>query len=140
MEKLRRRCVVVQNRRVVARYQADFGRNGLADKVHAGDGATPEGRYRVTKKNGGSRYYKALMLDYPNLEDLAQYSEAKRKGLVPRGRGPGGLIEIHGNGGRESDWTDGCIALRNSDMDELFRTAGVGTPIIIVGAARLPGD
>jgi L,D-peptidoglycan transpeptidase YkuD (ErfK/YbiS/YcfS/YnhG family) len=140
VEKLRRRCIVVQNRQVVARYQADFGRNGLAVKVHAGDGATPEGRYRVTEKNGGSRYYKALMIDYPNSSDIARYRQAKKNGQVPKGRGVGSLIEIHGNGGRNTDWTEGCIALRNSDMDELFRRVAVGTPITIVGAARLPGD
>lgn len=140
VEKLNRRCVVVKDRRPVATYQAEFGRKGMADKLFAGDGATPEGRYRVTTKNSHSRFYLALMLDYPSLEDHAQYSEAKRKGLVPRGRGPGGLIEIHGNGGRESDWTDGCVALRDRDMEALFRTAGVGTPVVIVGAARLPGD
>jgi L,D-peptidoglycan transpeptidase YkuD (ErfK/YbiS/YcfS/YnhG family) len=140
VEKLRRRCVVVQNNRVVARYQADFGRNGLADKVHAGDGATPEGRYRVTNKNGGSRYYKALLIDYPNQSDMARYHRAKKSGNVPKGRGPGSLIEIHGYGGRNSNWTEGCIALRNSDMDELYRKVSVGTPITIVGAARLPGD
>jgi lipoprotein-anchoring transpeptidase ErfK/SrfK len=140
VEKLRRRCIVVQNRRVVARYEADFGRNSLSVKVHAGDGATPEGRYRVTEKNGGSRYYKALKIDYPNSLDLARYRQEKKSGRVPRGRGPGSLIEIHGNGGRNTDWTEGCIALRNSDMDELYRRVSVGTPITIVGAARLPGD
>jgi L,D-peptidoglycan transpeptidase YkuD (ErfK/YbiS/YcfS/YnhG family) len=140
VEKLSRRCIVVQNRHVVARYTADFGRNGLAVKVHAGDGATPEGRYRVASKNGGSRYYKALVLDYPNSSDLARYRQEKKNGNIPRGRGPGSLIEIHGAGGRNMDWTEGCIALRNSDMDELFRRVAVGTPITIVGAARLPGD
>jgi L,D-peptidoglycan transpeptidase YkuD (ErfK/YbiS/YcfS/YnhG family) len=140
VEKLRRRCIVVQNRRVVARYQADFGRNGLAIKVYSGDGATPEGRYRVTEKNGGSRYYKALLIDYPNSSDLARYRQEKKSGRVPGRRGPGSLIEIHGNGGRNTDWTEGCIALRNSDMDELYRRVSVGTPITIVGAARLPGD
>lgn len=140
VEKLRRRCVVVQNRKVVARYQADFGRNGLEVKVHAGDGATPEGRYRVKDKNGGSHYYKALVIDYPNSSDMVRYHHAKKNGRVPRGRGPGSLIEIHGAGGRNTDWTEGCIALRNSDMEELFRRVSVGTPITIVGAARLPGD
>ncbi len=140
VEKLRRRCIVVQNRRVVARYQADFGRNGLSVKVHAGDGATPEGRYRVTEKNGGSKYYKALLIDYPNSSDMVRYHKEKKNGRVPPGRGPGSLIEIHGYGGRNTDWTEGCIALRNSDMDELYRRVAVGTPITIVGAARLPGD
>lgn len=140
VEKLNRRCVVYKDRRSVASYSAEFGRKGMTDKLFAGDGATPEGRYRVTTKNNHSRFYLALMLDYPSLEDHARYAEAKRKGLIPRGRGPGGLIEIHGNGGRRADWTDGCVALRDRDMEALFRTAAVGTPVVIVGAAHLPGD
>lgn len=140
VDKLNRRCVVVKNGRKTSEYPADFGRKGLLDKVHSGDGATPEGRYHVTKKNAGSRYYRALLINYPNAEDQARYASAKRNGQVPNGRGPGGLIEIHGNGGRDIDWTDGCIALRDNDMEKLFRMAGVGTPVTIVGAARLPGD
>jgi len=52
---------------------------------------------------------------------------------IPRGASMGGLIEIHGNGGRGKDWTKGCVALRNSDMDDLFRRTSVGTPVTIVG-------
>jgi L,D-peptidoglycan transpeptidase YkuD (ErfK/YbiS/YcfS/YnhG family) len=140
IDKLRRRCVLVKDRRKIAQYRAEFGRNGLADKLHAGDGATPEGDYKVTARNAASRYYKALVLNYPNASDLAGYQAARRRGLVPQGRGPGGLIEIHGHGGRESDWTDGCVALRDDDMEALFKVAEVGTPVVIVGAARLPGD
>ncbi len=140
VDKLRRRCVVLRHGRAVAQYKAEFGRNGLSDKLHAGDGATPEGRYQVTSKKSRSRFFKALVIDYPNRDDLAEYSAARRRGLVPRGHGPGSLIEIHGNGGKGTNWTDGCVALRDNDMERLFQTVDIGTPVTIVGAARLPGD
>jgi lipoprotein-anchoring transpeptidase ErfK/SrfK len=52
---------------------------------------------------------------------------------VPDGTGPGSLIEIHGHGGTGRDWTDGCVALSNEDMDQLFSRVRVGTPVTIVG-------
>jgi lipoprotein-anchoring transpeptidase ErfK/SrfK len=140
IDKLRRRCVVVRDGGVVARFPAEFGRNGFLDKLHAGDGATPEGRYKVTHKNKGSRYHLALLLDYPNAADKAEHAQARRQGRVREGVGPGGLIEIHGHGGTATDWTDGCIALRDEDIEQLFGLAAVGTPVTIVGSARFPGD
>lgn len=136
-----RRAYLVRGARVAAAYAAELGRAGLADKVHAGDAATPEGRYRVTEKRdrGATRFYRALMLDYPNAENRRRFAADRRRGLVPPGRGIGGLIEIHGEGGRGSNWTDGCVALANPDMDRLFAAVRVGTPVTIVGSARLPG-
>jgi len=57
----------------------------------------------------------------------------KRAGQLPRGAALGGLIEIHGEGGRGKDWTKGCVALSNDDIDDLYRKVGVGTPVTIVG-------
>ena len=96
--------------------------------------ASPEGRYRITHELQRSRYYKALRLDYPNDEDRSRYREARRRGLVKASIG--GLIEIHGEGGRGEDWTMGCVALANSDMDHLMRQVGVGTPVTIVRRAE----
>ena len=56
---------------------------------------------------------------------------------MPAGRGIGGLIEIHGHGGRGTDWTNGCIALSDAEMDRLFAAVFVGTPVTIVGTADL---
>jgi len=116
-------------------YRVDLGFNWIADKAHAGDGATPEGRYRVVARmnNGASIYYKALLLDYPSAEDRAEYARARRNGAVPASGGIGGLIEIHGEGGRGRDWTNGCIAMTNLDIDDMFDRVGVGTPVTIVG-------
>ena len=141
VDKLGRRLYLLRDGRVAAEFEADLGRNAVSNKVTAGDGATPEGRYRVTEKrdNGSTRWYKALMLNYPNADDLKAFNAARKRGELPRGRGPGGLIEIHGHGGRRSNWTDGCVALLNSEMDELMKVVPVGTPVTIVGVANLPG-
>jgi len=141
VHKLDRRVYVYRDGRLAEKFDADLGRNALVDKVTAGDGATPEGRYHVTEKraNGTTRWYKALMLNYPNEEDLKNFHAMRRRGEIPRGRGPGGLIEIHGHGGKESNWTDGCVAVRNAAMDRLFAAVPVGTPVAIVGTADLPG-
>ncbi len=120
----------------VATYNIDLGFNWTADKLHEGDGATPEGRYRVTARLGrrASIYYKALLLDYPNAGDRAEFARARKSGDLPAGARIGGLIEIHGGGGRNQDWTSGCVALANDDMDRVFDRAGVGTPVTIVGS------
>ena len=95
----------------------------------------PEGIYKVTELRnvGRTRFYKALMLDYPNPDDRTRFEHGRRTGQVPRRTGIGSLIEIHGDGGQGRDWTDGCVALANADMDAVFSRASVGTPVTIVG-------
>ncbi len=131
VSKLERRMTLYKNGRAAAEYEVGLGFNGLSDKKHAGDDATPEGRYRVTKKNASSRYYKALLINYPNEEDKQQFAEAKRRGEIPRSVGIGSLIEIHG-GGKDS-LTLGCVSVDDRVMDELFQIVSVGTPVTIVG-------
>ncbi len=120
----------------VGTFRIDLGFNWTADKGREGDGATPEGRYRVVARMGNVRsiYYKALLLDYPNAEDRARFTRARRNGDVPAWSRIGGLIEIHGGGGRSQDWTSGCVAIANRDMDALFDRVSVGTPVTIVGS------
>jgi L,D-peptidoglycan transpeptidase YkuD (ErfK/YbiS/YcfS/YnhG family) len=119
--------------RVVRSYRADMGYRSVNDKMRSGDAATPEGRYRITHKKAASTYYKALALDYPNAEDRERFAQMKRRGQIPRGVGPGNSIEIHGDGGRGKDWTRGCVAISNRDIDDLYRRVSVGTPVTIVG-------
>jgi len=139
VEKQRQKLLVVRDRRPVASFSAEFGRNGYSDKIVQGDAATPEGRYQITAKKTSSRYYKALPLNYPTAADVAEYAAARKRGLV-RGRGPGTNIEIHGGGGKGTNWTDGCVAISDRDIDRLFELVTPGTPVTIIGAARLPGD
>ena len=135
VDKLRRTLTLLRDGQRVRTYRAELGINGTLTKVVAGDRATPEGRYRITQKRGPrqTRWYKALMLNYPNEEDLERFRRARRRGQVSHRAGPGSLIEIHGEGGRGGDWTDGCVALVNRDMDDLFERVAVGTPVTIVG-------
>lgn len=135
VDKLQRRLLVYFRGYRVATFPVELGAQGLQQKLHAGDRATPEGRYRVVQVKTGKQtsFYKALLLDYPSEADRARYEEARRRGRIPRGVGVGGLIEIHGEGGKGRDWTDGCIALANDQMDRLLRFARVTTPVTIVG-------
>ena len=119
----------------VRTYDAEIGANALGVKQRQGDQATPEGRYRIVAKkdHGRSRYYRALLLDYPNAADRERFAAAKRRGEIPRRARIGGLIEIHGEGGRGQNWTEGCVALSNRDIDDLYSRVGVGTRVTIVG-------
>ena len=129
---------VIQKGRLHATFPCELGRNPAFQKRYAGDGATPEGKYRVTKvKKRGSKYYKAVLLDYPNSRDRERHADARAAGSIPEGAGPGGYIEIHGMGGKGLDWTDGCVAVSNGDMDEILRHVDVGTPVTIVRKSDL---
>jgi hypothetical protein len=116
-------------------FPVDLGRDPVNDKFIQGDGATPEGRYRVSwvRDIGQTRYYRAYMLDYPNPADLGEFNALKAKNRFNTTASPGGDIEIHGNGGMGIDWTLGCIALPNTAMDRLFSyDLKSGTPVTIV--------
>lgn len=113
-------------------YPVGLGFNGMNDKVHAGDRATPEGRYKIIKKLPRSRFHKALLINYPSENDRRQFAAAKKKGVIPADAGIGSLIEIHG-GGKES-MTYGCVSIENRHIDELYTIVSVGTPVTIVGA------
>jgi hypothetical protein len=117
-------------------FDVELGYNGLVRKLRSGDGATPEGVYRVLRKKGRgeTKYYKALLLDYPNAEDKRRFRDAKTNGEVHRSSSIGGLIEVHGEGGRGTNWTDGCVAVTNEEMDFLFSKLVVGSPVVIVGS------
>ena len=141
VDKMNHRCYLYRVGRILNVFQIDLGASASLPKMRAGDRATPEGRYRVTVKRGRGEtaYYKALMINYPNDEDRKNFLEARQKGWIPRRSRLGGLIEIHGEGGRKEDWTLGCVALRNPDMDRLFEQVQVGTPVTIVGLAKEVG-
>lgn len=119
-------------------FNAELGPNWIGNKKYRGDNATPEGNYRVKAKKSGreTKYYKALLLDYPNADDKQRFEADKKTGNLPRGAKIGSLIEIHGDGGKGIDWTNGCVALKNADMDILYGLASVNTRIVIVGSLR----
>ena len=132
VDKSAHKAYLVHGGKVIHTYRCELGWNSAEQKYFQGDGATPEGRYTVTSVKRSSKYYHALLLNYPNDLDRRRFSENKRKGVISKYAKIGALIEIHGSGGRGEDWTDGCIALANKDMDHLFKYATVGTPVTIV--------
>lgn len=137
VDKFAHKCYVYQGGKLKKEFDAELGTKWIGTKQYRGDKATPEGRYHVTKKKARhqTKYYKALLINYPNDEDKARYNANVKNGSIPK-RGIGNLIEIHGDGGRGINWTEGCVALTNSDIDKLFDMVSVGTPVTIVGSLR----
>jgi hypothetical protein len=138
IDKLNHAAFLVQGGKNVHEYPVEFGPGWLDQKLRAGDQATPEGRYRIVSKKLGSHYYKALLLNYTNDADLRRFRNLTSNGLMSRGARPGGLIEIHGGGGKGEDWTFGCISFRNEHLDQVFPRVAVGTPVTIVGLWNEP--
>ncbi len=136
IDKYSRKCIVYLNGARKYEYNVELGRNWVGDKRAKGDDATPEGIYKVKEKFGSrkTKYYKALLLNYPNESDKEEFRKEISSGTLPPSSKIGSLIEIHGNGGRGIDWTEGCIALTDSDMDVVFKIAREGTPVTIVGS------
>ena len=111
-------------------FKAALGGSPMGHKQREGDQKTPEGNYILDYKKSDSAFYKAIHISYPNAEDIAR---AKKHGVSP-----GGQIMIHGqkNGlgwlsgvSQGFDWTDGCVALSNADMEEVWRLVNAGTQI-----------
>lgn len=138
VDKIARMLYVYKDGRILKQYPVELGSNWVGDKMQQGDKSTPEGQYRILdkKQNGQTRYHKALLLDYPNKEDRKRFSANRENGIVAHDAGIGNLIEIHGSGGKGTDWTDGCIALRDIHMDELFALCPTGTRVTIVGSTK----
>ena len=132
VSKIDRRLYLYQGGKIVRTYSVAIGRFGSSLKLHAGDYATPEGKYSILEKRPHSKYFKALLINYPNEEDKQEYTAARRRGQIPRSIGIGGLVEIHG--GERDGMTYGCIALDNIQMGDLFDIVDVGTPVTIVGS------
>jgi hypothetical protein len=139
VNKADRRLTLYRNGRAVASYPVRLGYNGILEKRYQGDGATPEGMYRVVRKRdrGQTSFYKALLLDYPNSDDQRRFQEARSNGAIPAEAFIGGQIEIHGGANLPMSQTLGCIMLADRHVDTLFKTVQVGTPVTIVGAVNL---
>jgi L,D-peptidoglycan transpeptidase YkuD (ErfK/YbiS/YcfS/YnhG family) len=131
VSKLERKLTVYKSGIPIKTYEVGLGFNGLSDKLHAGDDATPEGEYRVIKKIAPTKYGNALLINYPNEEDIKRFNEAKKRGYITPSTKIGGLIEIHGGG--KDGLTRGCVALDDDEMEELYKMIPVGTQVTIVG-------
>jgi len=138
VDKFAKKMIVYKDGKQVNSFEVELGKNWIGHKLHKGDKATPEGEYHVVKKkdNSQTKYYKALLLNFPNENDKKRFDANKRNGTLSKRAQIGGLIEIHGDGGRGIDWTEGCVALTNKDMDWLFKKAQPGTLVTIVGSTE----
>lgn len=138
VDKYARNCYHYKAGQLIATYEVDLGPNWVGDKHYQGDKATPEGHYKVLKKKmeKETKYYKAFLLDYPNEEDTKRFEEGQKQGRIAAKAKIGGLIELHGNGGKGVDWTDGCVAVSDRNMDKLYAACPVGTEVIIVGSLK----
>ncbi|HUX80208.1 MAG TPA: L,D-transpeptidase family protein [Alphaproteobacteria bacterium] len=133
VHKSKRTLILEGQGRVIKSYKVALGRSPQGHKEQVGDNKTPEGRYIIDRRNPRSaNYHKALHISYPNREDC---SNAKKKGCLP-----GGDIFIHGirkslrflgKAHSLTDWTRGCIAVSNDEIDEIFELVQEGTPIEI---------
>jgi murein L,D-transpeptidase YafK len=146
VQKSERRLLLVDNKVLIRDYPVALGFQPKGDKYMRGDGRTPEGDFFVCVKNPSSKYYKGFGINYPSPkhaeeayllgaisrdEYLKIMQANEKKTLPPDGTRLGGDIFIHGGGAGE-DWTLGCVALRNSDIEELFDVIPVGTPVKIL--------
>lgn len=153
VSKRRRQLTLHRGMDVIAEFRADFGYNAYSDKLVRGSDAepdqwrTPEGSFYVVKKNPYSKFYRAFLLNYPNAEDAERgltggliteqeyeaIMKAEQRGTPPpMGTTLGGMIEIHGHGtGFSSNWTQGCVAVQNADMDLMWTYVQEGTPVVI---------
>ena len=132
VEKSKRRMTLLRGQQEVAVYRVALGRDPIGPKVMRGDNRTPEGLYFVDYKVRNSVYHRALHLTYPNLDDLTRADSL--------GVAPGSHIMIHGMSRRQLwmgdvqylfDWTNGCIALTNGEIEEIWDFVPLWTPVEI---------
>ena len=132
VEKAERKLHLISDGEAFRTFDIALGIRPVGDKQHEGDFRTPEGRYLLDMRNPNSEFFLSIHVSYPNGQDIR---EARARGLDP-----GGAIMIHGQPNepsrsetyyRTQDWTNGCIAVSNSDMIDIWLMTGNNTPIEI---------
>lgn len=132
VDKSTRKMWLLENGQVMKEYNIALGKNPRGHKQQEGDKKTPEGQYTLDYKKEDSAFYRAMHISYPNQQDI---ENANAKGIEP-----GGFIMIHGQPNQlgvfgfisqRFNWTNGCIALTNTEMDEFMSLVDVGTAIEI---------
>ncbi len=130
--KKKRVMLLMKNGTVLKKYRVAIGRNPVGPKIRLGDGRTPEGAYILDRRNPNSRFHRSIHISYPNADDLER---ARENGVAP-----GRAIMIHGLPKDYEDvgelhtvtnWTRGCIAVTNAEIDEIWSLVADGTPIEI---------
>lgn len=128
--KRERKLLLMKGEEVLKAYSVSLGADPVGPKIREGDSRTPEGNYVLDRHNANSQFHRSLHISYPNSTDLAR---ARKIGAPP-----GGNLFIHGLPNdyhgptvKLGDWTHGCIAVNNTEMDEIWRAVADGTPISI---------
>lgn len=124
---------------VTAEYPIELGFDPVHDKRNEGDGTTPEGIYRLTSylDHGQTRFYRGYFIDYPNSLDRQEFAQGQQDGTIEPEATIGGDIMLHGEGSGKRpteggrNWTLGCIALSNADIDELWPQLRQGMQVVI---------
>jgi len=126
VQKGRRQMFLMNNNTVLEAYDFELGFAPRGHKQIEGDGKTPEGAYFIDRKNPNSSFHLSIGISYPNAADREKAREM--------GKSPGGDIFIHGTPRkfrRDTDWTWGCIAVQNREMEDIYAMVNVGTPIFL---------
>ena len=121
-----------------ATYPVVFGNSDLGDKLVEGDRKTPEGTFTIINKKVHEKWDRFMLIDYPTVESREKFNDRKAAGLIPQNAKIGGSIGIHGTWPHEDyqidryrNWTEGCISLRNKDVEELYNMITTGTKVTI---------
>jgi murein L,D-transpeptidase YafK len=125
--KAQRQMLIMHNNEVLATMSFELGFAPTGPKQYERDGRTPEGTYRINRRNPNSQYHLSLGISYPNVDQVAAAAAV--------GRDAGGEIFIHGTPRRnegDDDWTVGCIAVTNDEIEQLYAMVADGTPIFIM--------
>ena len=132
LDKSERRLSMFYKGKLVRSFDVALGKNPVGEKLRRGDGRTPEGLYFIEARNPESKYHLSLRISYP--------AEKDRTRAARRGVSPGGDIMIHGlppafaDVGalhRQQDWTEGCVAVTNDEIEEIWRAVPDGARILI---------
>lgn len=130
--------IVAKGTLIVKSYPVVFGFNAIDDKLKEGDGATPEGTFKIRAMYPHKSWSKFLWIDYPNEGSWSKHKNAKKQGRIPVNSSIGGEIGIHGvpTGSdyaidQKQNWTLGCVSLKNKDIDEIYKFVFVGMEVEI---------
>jgi murein L,D-transpeptidase YafK len=122
----------------LATYPVVFGNKNLADKKMEGDRGTPEGTFRIINKNPNHKWNKFILFDYPTAESYQKFNQRKANGEIPENATIGGSVGIHGTWpGSDNvidnyiNWTEGCISMKNDDVEELFEMLPLYSKLVI---------
>lgn len=121
-----RKLQLLHNQSLLKQYTFELGFAPQDHKAVQGDGRTPEGAYRIDRKNPDSQFHLSVGISYPNAKDVAKARALREH--------PGGDIFIHGTPdmfGNKDDWTRGCIAVTNREIEDIYAMVQIGTPIYI---------